>query len=136
MKRSLQRTGGYTLVECVAALTLVIVLLPALFPRLDAELSHLGDLYEREAARLIVEAELARAADEASSGPLARGTGRRPSDGYPSARRLPDLVLLRTVSSQEPGLVAVSVRAEWRSRSATAQGPRRKVVLTTWIAGS
>ena len=126
----MRRTRGITIIEFLAACTLFLVLLSAIFPRLDTELGHLGELYEREAARLLVEGELARAEEAALAGKLAPGTERLATDGYASAERLPELSLVRTLT--RGSALEITVRAEWRSRQASPGAPRRSVALTTW----
>jgi len=117
-----RRRRGTTILESVAAIALAIVLIPALLPSIQVELSRVTELYEREAVRLILEGELAREAEGATA-PVT----------WASARRLPGLSIERRRGRAKDGLEEVTVTASWRSRA--LGGARRSMDLTTWVRG-
>ena len=94
---------GYSLTEVIAATALALVMIPALFPSPRSELAFVRERYEAEAARLILEGELARAQDQANRGELVVGSADRPTDAYGSAEHLKALRLERRVSRRAEG---------------------------------
>lgn len=123
--------AGNSLVELSVAIGFAIVLIPAVCPPIDAELRRTSELYEREAARLVLEGELAHARDDAGQGRLAPGATNLAATTWRSAERLEGLVLERRVKPGPEGLLEVAVEARWRSR--TRRAPER-LELATWVS--
>ena len=110
---------GLSLFEAVCALTLALTILSAFLPARSPELDEVRARLEQEAARLIVEGELARARLLGLEGRLAAGEARLRTAAWPSADRLEGLVLSRRVGAPDAaraGLLPVTVVAEWRGR--------------------
>lgn len=125
---------GYTLMETLAAMWLVLVLLGGLFPPPGPELALVRGRFEREVVRLILEGELEVARDEARRGALS--AGERPASGYGSAARLDGLRLERRVEPAGPEqLRTVVVIATWRTRLPERPGGdlERRLALSTWV---
>ena len=130
------RTRGWTLLETVVALSLLLVLTPVMFPPIEHELIYLRERLETESARLIVEGELGRARQELAGGRL--GAEERALDVaafYGSQSQLRELTVRRTVSRMaDEALWEVTIHASWRSAVAVRGECERALELTTWSA--
>lgn len=116
-----------SLLEAVLALSLALVLSSALLAPRRAELDEVRARLEEEAARLILEGELARARLQALEGRLAPGREALRVQAWPSAARLRGLRLWRETAGPDPargGLSAVALRAEWRGGDGSGAGAR------------
>jgi type II secretory pathway pseudopilin PulG len=122
---------AHTLVEIIAATALALVLIPAVFPPIDAQVLAVREQFEEEAVRLILEGELERARDEGAKGQLELGTTLVPLDSYGSAGRVDGLRIRRVVvNAGEGALSSVALVAEWRTKAREAAG----LELKSWVS--
>ena len=117
--------SGATLVEWVVAVTLLALCAPALLPPVGLQARALGALHAREAARCLLEGELALARSAA----LESGEEVRDVTGYRSAAQLRGLVVERVVERGSEGW-EVTLTARWEGRGGASQ----EVVLEGWVA--
>lgn len=123
-----------TLSEVVVALALAVILLPALFPPPGAELRAVREAFERETARLIVEGELSRARQAATSNGLRPGVFRLAPERWPSAAGLGGLALRLVVRERSGALLEVAVEASWSAAGVPPREAARTLRLVTLVA--
>ena len=89
----MSRRAGFSVMELMAATTLMLILTVALFPSPRPQAAALVDVLENESARLLLEGELTLLRQEVERRQLQPGVFRREATRWPSARQLDGLQL-------------------------------------------